>query len=65
MLEAWKDFLPSGSVEFVVGDLAETLAPVLQAHSPAFVVACHACAHLSDQTIDITIQHNLSFATMR
>ena len=66
MHEAWRDFIPENAVGVREGDLRDTLPEVLATHDPSavLVVACHACAHLTDVVLETAAAYNVDVAVM-
>ena len=67
MLDAWRDFLPSSDDTFSVleGDLREMLPTLLESEKDKgriCVVACHACAHLTDRVLETSCAYGVDVA---
>eukprot|EP01129_Flabellula_baltica_P001352 TRINITY_DN11231_c0_g1_i1.p1 TRINITY_DN11231_c0_g1~~TRINITY_DN11231_c0_g1_i1.p1 ORF type:complete len:308 (+),score=63.75 TRINITY_DN11231_c0_g1_i1:140-1063(+) len=70
LMNCWKDFLFPDDVTYVEEDMFIALPQTIELlqseyrNDEIMVVACHACGHLSDTTINMCIEYGLDFAIM-
>eukprot|EP01125_Pyxidicula_operculata_P012074 TRINITY_DN3959_c0_g1_i2.p1 TRINITY_DN3959_c0_g1~~TRINITY_DN3959_c0_g1_i2.p1 ORF type:complete len:207 (-),score=26.86 TRINITY_DN3959_c0_g1_i2:47-667(-) len=73
LVDSWKDYLSPDSVRFVESNFFDVLPSLLEElqkehgsnlSSSVAVVACHACAHLSDAIMEMCFKHKVEFAIM-